>query len=238
MNAPLLSLTSARVVAGPVVLSSDLSLSLPAPRAFLVGDAEPILGPLFGRARLESGEFLVLGEPLGSLRPGFLGLAPLELPMPPEMSPVAYVRWSARLAGLAPAEAEEMARGACHAVGMGSWAVQIPGPRDVVLRRLTVLAHAIVASPALLVVEAPLVGLDAQGASYVVEALGRIAEGRCLILSSTRPLPGSPEETLLKRLGGLVDLADLTPPDPTPPPAAPSPVPPLAGDEPGSPPPA
>jgi hypothetical protein len=209
MSAPLLSLTAARIVAGPAVLASSLTLALPAPRALLVGDAEPILALLLGRARLDSGECLVLGEPLSALRPGYLGLAPLEPPMPPQMSPFAYVRWSARLAGLSPAEAEEMARGACHAVGMGSWSLQIPGPRDTVLRRMTMLAHAIVASPAVVVVEAPLVGLDAQGAGYMIEALARVAEGRCLILNSPRPAPASPDEALVKRLGGLVDLADF-----------------------------
>lgn len=205
--APFLVLTDA-VIATDDGTAGPLSLSLSGPRAVIIGQTEPLLGPLFRRARVTSGAFQLLGQPLDEVNPAQIGLAPLEPTLPLRLTPADYVRWSARLAGVPAREALPLAQRLCASVGLGSLANSPLGSLPALHRRLAVLAHALVTSPALLVAEAPLAGLDPSAAHYLLQALGYASQGRCILLSSTAPTPGSLDAQLADGADERLTLGD------------------------------
>ncbi len=196
------------------VLCEGLSLRVAGPRALLVGDAEPILGPLFRRAVVEAGTFVLRGQPLDEIPPTSLGLVPLDPPLPLRFSPLDAVLWSARLAGVAPPGAATLATRLCELVGLGAWAAKPLGSLHVAYRRLTTLACALVTGPAVLILEAPLAGLDAQAADYVAQAILLATAGRSALISSTPPIPDSADGRLAERLDERVLLGSPTAPQP------------------------
>lgn len=198
----------------PVLLCEGLSLRVAGPRALLVGDAEPILGPLFRRAVVEAGTFVLRGQPLDEIAPTSLGLVPLDPPLPLRFSPLDAVVWSARLAGVAPPGAATLAARLCELVGLGAWSAKPLGSLHVAYRRLTTLACALVTGPAVLILEAPLAGLDAQAADYVAQAILLATAGRSALISSTPPIPDSADERLAERLDERVLLGSPTAPQP------------------------
>lgn len=186
--------------------ASPRDLRLDGPRALLLGDASFLLAPLLHRAPLVSGSFLVQGQPLEQLDPRSLGGVPLDPPLPLNWSPLEYVTWSARLAGLPPAAATTSATQHCHELGLGAWSSRPLGQLHAVFRRITVLAHALVTAPSLLLLEAPLAGLAPDAASYLVQAISVAIQGRAALITSPPFLPEDPAARLAAAVDHLVDL--------------------------------
>ncbi len=206
---PLLVVADAQVVsldASAHVLAPSLSVALAGPRAVVVGHAEPVLGPLFRRARVTSGRFELLGVPLDQVDPSTVGLVPLDPLLPSGLDGLACVTWSGRLAGLGEKEALSRARERCEQVGLGAWAAQKIETMHAVHRRLVVLAQALLLDPAVLIVEAPLAGLDPAAASHVLAGVTRACEGRAALLSSPPFEPGSPSAALVDGCDQRADL--------------------------------
>ena len=234
---PLLEAAALRIEVGDRVLIDGLSLKIDGPRAVLVGDTTPLLGPLFGWAGIARGWLKIQGEELASVLPR-LGLAPLDPPMPEDFTPLEYVAWSAVLAGLPTEEATRRARDLLEKGGLGAVLDKRLGELGVVPRRVTVLAHALVASPLLLVAEGPLDGLEPEAGFYVLNSLGAMI-GKTPAVVTTKPFdPGSPadalargaDEVALIENGEVLEQgrpADLVPPpEPAEPTAEPTPQPP------------
>jgi ABC-type cobalamin/Fe3+-siderophores transport system ATPase subunit len=240
---PLLEAAALRVEVGERVLTDGLSLKLDGPRVVLVGDTMALLGPFFGWAGIVRGWLKIQGEELSVALPR-LGLAPLDAPMPDDFSPSEYVAWSAVLAGLSENEATTRARELLTRGGLGAVLDKRLGDLGVVPRRITMLAHALVAGPRLLIAEGPLDGLDAESGFYVLNALGGMI-GKTAAIVTTKPFePGSPADSLARGADEVALIengevleqgrpADLVPPSDAPPSAPP----PLSTPPPSAPPP-
>lgn len=207
MNPPLLGLGAALVEIPGEPPAGPLTLDIVGPRAVIIGEAEPLLGPLLRRARVASGRFDLLGTPLDEVDPKKIGLVPLDPPLPLRLTPADYVAWGARLAGAPERAATDAARALCALVGLGALADRPIEALHVAYRRLTALAQALVTHPELLVIEAPLSGLDHEAASYTLIALGRACEGRSSLISLASPEPGSPAARLAEGADERVELS-------------------------------
>lgn len=238
---PLLEAAALRIEVGERVLIDGLSIKIDGPRTVLVGDTAPLLGPLFGWAAIARGWLKIQGEELSAVLPR-LGLAPLDPPMPEDFTPLEYVAWSGVLAGLKTEEANRRARDLLEKGGLGGVLERKLGDLGVVPRRVTMLAHALVASPLLLVAEGPLDGLEPEAGFYVLTSLGAMI-GRTPAVVTTKAFePGSPadqlargaDEVALIENGEVLEQgkpADLVPtPEPAPPPPADDPSPPEPAD--------
>lgn len=212
MSEPLLLLDEARVSSGSEVRCEHLSLRAEGPRVLLIGDAEAILGPLFRRAVVESGTFLLRGQPLSEVPPSAVGLVPLDPPLPLRCTPLEAVTLGARLLGIPRRAAETLASELCGRVGLGAWVSRPLGSLHVAYRRLTLLALALVSDPAVLVLEAPLAGLDPQAADYMTQAILQATAGRGALISSAPPAPDSADERLAERLDQRLSLDHPRPP--------------------------
>jgi ABC-type multidrug transport system ATPase subunit len=199
----LLELENVRVEAGNRVLAATLSLSLSGPRAVIVGDASPILAPLFGAGRVVSGRFLIGETELAEAAPR-LGLAPHAPALPNDMTPLAFVAWGARLGGRAPREADALAARTCALAGLGDDARARIAKLNAVSRRLVVLAQAAVLAPRVLVAEAPVHGLDPVAGAAVLAALSRLVGPRYALISTPRFEPGTAADALARGADELV----------------------------------
>jgi ABC-2 type transport system ATP-binding protein len=195
--APLLEAAALRIEEGGRVVTDGLSLKLDGPRAVLVGDTLPLLGPLFGWAGIGRGWLKIMGQEIAAARPR-LGLAPLDPPMPDDFTPLEYVAWSGILAGLAPATAASRAEELLSQGGLTDVQHKPLIELGLVPRRITMLAQALVANPVLLIAEGPLDGLDPESGFYVLGALGAMI-GKVPAVVTTRAFePGSPADALAR----------------------------------------
>lgn len=194
---PLLEAAALRIEVGERVLIDGLSIKIDGPRTVLVGDTAPLLGPLFGWAGIGRGWLKIQGEELATVLPR-LGLAPLDPPMPEDFTPLEYVAWSAVLAGFETEEANRRARELLAKGGLAEVFDKRLGELGVVPRRVTVLAHALVASPLLLVAEGPLDGLDAEAGFYVLSSLGAMIGKTPAVVTTKAFEPGSPADALAR----------------------------------------
>jgi ABC-type multidrug transport system ATPase subunit len=186
-----------RIEEGGRVVTDGLSLKLDGPRAVLVGDTLPLLGPLFGWAGIGRGWLKIMGQEISAARPR-LGLAPLDPPMPDDFTPLEYVAWSGILAGLAPATAAGRAEELLSQGGLTDVQHKPLAELGLVPRRITMLAQALVANPVLLIAEGPLDGLDPESGFYVLGALGAMI-GKVPAVVTTRAFePGSPADALAR----------------------------------------
>lgn len=211
-----------RVAIDDVVATERFDLTTTGDRLLLVGDVSALMALLLGMptkrldddleapagwARVASGSLTVLGvDVTAEDHASRLGMAPLDPPLPPDWSAGEYVTWSARLSTLGKASASR-AEEALERVGLAKAAKRSTASLAVPERRALILAAAYVSSQSALVVEAPLRGLDAQGAAFVLTALGAVTEGRAAIVSSDRLGAGSPEMFIAKQASDLAYFA-------------------------------
>lgn len=209
-GAPLLELAAARIELHELAVADSLTVRVTGPRVVIVGDATPLFAPLFGTASVVRGWYKALGLDLATLRPS-LGLAPLDPPLPPAMTPLEYVSWSARLAGMTVSEAASAAAKWCARVGLGDSARTAFDRLPIVPKRLTMLAHAMVASPKLVVIDNPLWRLNPDEAYAVLGAMGQLGgDGGCprVLVSTGRFDPGSPGDALARGADELLLILD------------------------------
>jgi ABC-2 type transport system ATP-binding protein len=225
---PLLAATHARIAVDDVIAIEDLSLVTHGDRVLFVGDAAvlfaalsgvPLLAaapdpgagemPLAGEARVVSGEMRLAGlDVAAQAHLAIAGFAPLDPPVPKSMTALAYVTWAARLAGVRPGAAGDMAASALGRVGLGTLAGRPAAGLGLPERRALQLAKAMVHEPQVIVAEAPLDRLDGAGASFVLGALSSATEGRRALLSARGVEPGSASGALARGASHLVLLGE------------------------------
>ncbi|MCS6900968.1 MAG: hypothetical protein RMJ98_13095 [Myxococcales bacterium] len=206
MSEPLLLLDAVRVSPWESPGHEPLSLCIEGPRVLLIGDVEPVLGPLLRRAVIQEGVFRLQGQPLPEVSPSSVGLVPLDPSLPLQLAPLEVVTLGARVLGIPGKSATALAAKLCRVVGLGAWASRPLGSLHVAYRRLTLLALALVHEPSVLVLEAPLAGLEPQAADYVAQAILQVTAGKGALISSAPPAPESVEERLASCLDQRVTL--------------------------------
>jgi ABC-2 type transport system ATP-binding protein len=219
-----LEASGARIAVDDVTVIERLDVSTVGSRVLVIGDAGALLAAISGAplaAVGEGGDDGPLGEArvvAGSLRVGgrevtagdhhaVLGAAPLDPPLPPAQSALEYVTWSARLGGADRRVARELSLAALRMCGMAPAVSRRLDALSVPERRAVVLAQAMVLSPAVIVAEAPLSGLDGAAAALVQGALAAATDGRGALVSVTRIDPASVEGTLARSASHVLMIA-------------------------------
>jgi ABC-2 type transport system ATP-binding protein len=234
VSAPLLEAKEARVAIDGVVAVDRLSLVSTGDRVVLAGDPGALLAVITGVPRSAGGGGRVGGH-VGSAggdgaeMPGeafvvagslhlagksvaeaahvsIMGAAALDPPLPPRWTAGEYVQWGARLAGISPRDARELAAAALARVGLAAAHRKTTSALALSERRALVLAQAVAAGPEVLVAEAPLRGLEGSAATFVLQALIAAAEGRRALISTTRLEAGGAEGALARSASHLVVL--------------------------------
>jgi ABC-type multidrug transport system ATPase subunit len=204
MSQAILQITGCTISIAGKTIVTNFNLRLAGQRMVIVGDATPVLAPLFGFGSVEAGSYMVMNSPLEQNR-HVLGLAPLDPPMPTNWTPTDYVLWSARLAGATPLEAAALTSRICSILNMGEFQNRPLQQLGTLHRRLTMLAHAAVTSPPLIVIESPLAGMEAEPARHIIYSLGKLTEqGSHLLVTTARFEPDSPADILAR---GAEDVA-------------------------------
>lgn len=231
---PAVESVEARVAVDDRVVLDCGSFALEGPRVLLAGDAGAFVAALSGVpasalvapepggllltegvARVASGRLSVRGRDvaLGDHKAS-LGVALAGAPLPANVTPLAWMRTAAELAGLPGRAAARLADAWAARLGVPTGKRDRLGVLSTFERRLTALAAAVVADPEVLLVEEPFEGLDPPGASALLGALATAAEGRLALVSARRLLPGGPAWSLALGAsdvvlfdGGRVELA-------------------------------
>jgi len=204
----------ARIAVDDVVAMEKLTVRTRGDRVLCAGDTDVLFAALTGvplrsrsravteddmpgEASVAAGSLFIAGHDVGK-REHFdiIGAAPVDVPLPPKMTVLEYVTWSARLAGESPRHARELAMGALERVGLSGAIKRQVSTLDVPGRRILALAHAACTDPPVLIVESPLGGLEPGPAAFVMNAIARVTEGRKAIFSVRKMEPGTPEGNL------------------------------------------
>lgn len=204
----------ARIAVDDVVAMEKLTVRTRGDRVLCAGDTEVLFAALTGvplrsrsrtvteddmpgEASVIAGSLFITGHDVGK-REHFdvIGAAPVDVPLPPKMTVLEYVTWSARLAGETSRHARELAMGALERVGLAAAIKRQVSTLDVPGRRILALAHAACADPRVLIVESPLSGLEPGPAAFVMNAIARVTDGRKAIFSVRKMEPGTPEGNL------------------------------------------
>lgn len=184
-------------------------LVLGAPRALFEGVAG-IREPVRGSVRI-AGD----GARARLLRGG-LAAAAMEAPLPPWLTTMAYVTWSARLAGHGRREARGRAAEALVALRLTPFAQARLDKIGLAARRATALAAALATGAEVLVVEDPLTGLGEPEATALALAMAEVLGSRSFVYFAGRASLGVPPSTLCDEavvLAGSVVVAQGPPQD-------------------------
>ncbi|WP_434044171.1 MULTISPECIES: ABC transporter ATP-binding protein [Sorangium] len=229
---PLLDARAARIAVDDVVAIDALTVETRGDRVLCAGDAGALFAALSGvpfsavrrhppgaaaddaagaapgEARVVAGRLAVAGRDVArSAHRAASGAAPLDPPLPLAWTVDAYVGWGARLAGASPRAAADMARAALARVGLAAAGKRALQTLALPERRALVLAQAIATSPAVLIAEDPLAGLDDGAAGFVLAALAGATEGRGALLTAARLDAEGPRGVLAR---GATDVLVLT----------------------------
>jgi len=172
-----------------------------------LGATRPLDSPTLGEAHVVAGFLRVRGHSVADRRHvAITGVALLDPPLPPTWTARTAVAWSARLAGIPERAARELTDHALSRVGLAT-ALDRPA-RTLALpeRRALGLAQAIVASPEVLILEAPLAGLDGAAAEFVDRALRSVLADHAAIVGVSRLDPGGAEGSLTRSASDLLVL--------------------------------
>ncbi|MFO0613214.1 MAG: ABC transporter ATP-binding protein [Polyangiaceae bacterium] len=194
------------VIAGDVGALVSLLTNVPLGALALARGTDPSFASA-ATVEISAGTLLVGGE--DARTPAFrtnLGVAPLDPPLPVDLTAMEYLVVAAKLAGLGRAAKVEAAR-ALDAVGAGAIARRKIVSLGVAERRILSFAQAIVARPPVLVVESPLAHLDDAASAYVLEAFSRAAEGRRAIVSADRAEAGGRDAAIVERASTILRFA-------------------------------
>lgn len=213
--APLLEADEVRVAVDDVVVLDRLSFVTRGERVLVLGEGAPLLAAIMGttlgarglrpvapaaatgECRVVAGRLRCAGLDVGRGEHAVtVGAAPLDPPLPPRFTALEYVTWSARLTGVPASAARALATAALAKVGLEPARDTSIARLPLAARRGLVLAHAIVANPAVLVADAPLEGLEPAAAALVARALAAATNGRGTILGVSRLDPASPAGAL------------------------------------------
>lgn len=225
-NEPLVEASEVRIAIDGVLRIGCLSLVSQGDRVVIAGDAGALLSaltgvprsalraaapddgePLPGEALVVAGTLELAGRSVArGAHTAIMGTAPMDPPLPVRWTVAEYVTWGARLAGLGRA-AYDLANVALERVGMRRASQKKLATLTLAERRVVGLAQAIVASPEILVADAPLSGLEGDAAAFVSQALTAAADGRRTVVSVSRLDPGQPEGDIARGASYVAVLA-------------------------------
>lgn len=224
---PLLEARGARVAVDDVVAIGDLTCATRGDRVLCAGDAQALVAALIGVqlsshgpassdevaepegvARVVAGTLRLDGRDVarGAHR-AIAGGAPLDPPLPASWTAEAYVAWSARLGGAPARAARDLGAAALAKVGLGPARRRALGGLALPERRALLIAAAVALSPAALVLEDPLAGLDGNAAAFVLGAVAAATEGRRALVSVGRLDLSGPAGALVRGASDLLVLS-------------------------------
>ncbi len=232
MSPPLIEAREARLLVDGAVAMERLTLATVGDRVVLAGDAGALLGALTGVPRsaggagrlqvardgdevevageaiLVAGTLLLAGKSVAAATQlAMVGAAALDPPVPARWTVEEYVAWGARLAGNPRGAARQLGVAALARTGLLAARRRATGALSLAERRALAIAQAIAAGPEVVVLEAPLRGLEGAAAAFVLQAVNAAAEGRRMVLSVVTLDPASAEGALARSASQLVVLA-------------------------------
>lgn len=160
VGAPLLSATDLRLDEGARVVVEGLTFETQGDKALVFGASWPVLRAALRELSPSRGALRLDGHsPEHAARASSVAIAPLDPPLPPELTPRAYIEWSARLATTDAGLARRRASAALEALGLAPAASSPLGRCALTARRATTVAAALATgAPALLLAD-PTAGL-------------------------------------------------------------------------------
>lgn len=202
----LLQFGDARVDAEGVPLVEALSLNVPeVQRAGLSGDFSFLTRALSREVDVVSGEALISGVRLDeALSRGVVGYAPGDAELPKAATVRRFLELSASLLGLGHKHASLRVEHALSMLNLASAANLPLSTLSALQRRFLLLANACLSDPAVLVVEAPLSGVDGNLSGHVMKALNAAATGRKLLVIAPAEFAGGVHRSLFLSVEHLV----------------------------------
>ena len=189
VGAPLLAIDDLRIDVAGVAAIDGLALSTrpDVERAVVVGAPRALFEACCGLVNPSRGAVAVQGvaAALAMMR-GALAGAPVDPPMPADWSPLDYVSWSARLAGMSKGEARARAESALERIGIRAEASGLLGRAPLATKRATSIAAALATGARVIALEDPTASLDDDAAHAVARHVVRALEGRAWILFAAR----------------------------------------------------
>jgi ABC-type multidrug transport system ATPase subunit len=187
---PLIAASDLRVDVAGCPAIDGLTLETTGDRVLILGAARALFEAAAGLRATRRGAMVVEGlSPPEAVSRGVVACAPLDPPMPPGWTVLAYVTWSTRLAGQPRGTARAMAAEALERMHLGGVAATKLGAAAMATRRGTVLAAAIATGARTLLVEDPLTGLAPDAARSFARVIARVlGGGRAAVFAGRIPL--------------------------------------------------
>ncbi|MCC6557838.1 MAG: ABC transporter ATP-binding protein [Polyangiaceae bacterium] len=229
---PLLAAHAARIAVDDVIAVEALTCAARGDRVLCAGDTQALIAALTGvplqvgrgaaaepderegdgdppgEARVVAGTLALAGRDVarGAHRP-VTGAAPLDPPLPPDWTADAYVGWSARLGGASARAARDLAPAALARAGLAASSRRPLRALALPERRALVIAAAISLSPAVVILEDPLSGLEGASAAFVLSAIAGATQGRGAVVSMARIDLGGPAGALAREATHVLALS-------------------------------
>ena len=198
-EAPLLLVRDARIDRDGTPICERLSLQADGERVVLAGaGAQAVGATLANQAKLVEGSVLLDGHDVGKGEHiGKVGVAPLDLPLPPRMTASGYIALSLRTAGVGSSVASLAAASNLADLGLSALATRRTESMAVPERRAVLLAAAMIPGADAVVAQAPLSGLEGSASHYMLAVLGQLAKKRRVLATSARLDPTGAERDLI-----------------------------------------
>jgi ABC-type taurine transport system ATPase subunit len=192
-----------RVDVDGVPTVDGLTLRTSGERVLVLGAPRALFEATCGLRTIARGRIVVRDTPaIDAVRARTIAGAAMDPPLPPKWTPAEYVAWSARLAGIARAEATANAKEALDKLQLSTLATMQLGRLVPHARRGVVIAAAMATGAPVLALEDPIGALPEEMARSFATVLARALEGRSWIvfaprISLTSPIAGAAEEAIV-----------------------------------------
>ena len=198
--ATLVGATDLRIDVGGVPAIEHATFASSGRSMVLTGENSALIGAVLGQARIAGGALTLVGCDVNQAehwqRPGMVGVAPLDPPVPGDMTARAYLVAGAQLAGLRRHDAEEACVRTLAALELTPLERRLLSTLGRAELRAIVLAQAVVSEPLVLLAQAPVSDLSGPEAAYVARVFAAASKDRRWICSVPAITPGSPEYAL------------------------------------------
>jgi ABC-type Na+ transport system ATPase subunit NatA len=208
VGVPLLATSDLRIDVHGVAAIDGLTLETEHDRVVVIGGPRALFEASGGIVRPSRGSITIQGVPaVRALASGAVAAAPLDPPLPPRWTPLAYASWSARLAGFSRGEATVRGEAAIERLGLRPHVTAILGGATPAIRRATSIAAAFATGARVIALEDPSPSLEDDAASALLRVVANALEGRAWILFAARAPLSSP---LVGAAGEAIVLAGST----------------------------
>lgn len=193
MSEAFVAASDLRLDDGGVPVVDGLSFESHEGRLVVLGAERALFEAMAGLRSFERGQLSILGErPRDALAKGLVAAAPLDPPLPPRMTVLDYVTWSARLGGAGAGDGRADARTALDALELTALAKSKLASLGQAARRATVLASALATRPEALLFEDPSPGLDEAMGRELATRLAAALDGMRFVAFASRLALASP----------------------------------------------